>query len=146
MPLGQSFAPTDRNLTERRGPSQAPIQEAIRVLSLQMPRVVGASSPSPAALLAGQPGVGGGGIGGPTSNPIIEQLLRALMAGGLGQNGPAMGDSGIPGLPGAPPAPRAPVLPGFTWTQPPQAPPPQQHTGGGESMRPPMFDNAFGNL
>jgi hypothetical protein len=113
MALGKSFAPSDDGSVARRGgPSPAPIQEAIKVLSLQMPRVVGASAPNAASLMAGAPGAGGGGLGGPTSNPILEQLLRALFAGGAGGGGQ------MPGLPGAPPPPARPV-PGFDWSTPP---------------------------
>jgi hypothetical protein len=116
MALGRSFAPTDDPMMQRRGgPSQAPIQEAIRVLSLQMPRVVGANSPT--AMMAGAPGAGGAGLGGPTSNPIIEQLLRALFGG---QN--RMG--AMPGLPGAPTHPPQNPNPGFGFVQPPVTPTP----------------------
>jgi hypothetical protein len=114
MALGRSFAPNDDPTSQRRGPSPAPIQEAIRVMSLQMPRVVGANSPNPAALMSQMGGQmnGGQGLGGPTSNPIIEQLLRALFGGG-GQQGGQM-----PGLPGAPAPPSAPPNPGFGWINP----------------------------
>jgi hypothetical protein len=92
MALGMSFAPNDDPTAQRRGPSPAPIQEAIRVLSLQMPRVIGANSPNPAALMSQMSGQmnGGQGLGGPTSNPIIEQLLRALMGGQSGQMPPGV--------------------------------------------------------
>jgi hypothetical protein len=117
MALGMSFAPNDDPTAQRRGPSPAPIQEAIRVLSLQMPRVIGANSPNPAALMSQMSGQmnGGQGLGGPTSNPIIEQLLRALMGGQSGQ---------MPGLPGAPQPPAAPPNPGFGWVNPPVRPTP----------------------
>jgi hypothetical protein len=117
--IGRSFAPTNDRTAERRGPSPAPIQEAIRVLSLQMPRVAGASAPTAQSMMAGAPGAGGGGLGGPTSNPIIEQLLRALF-GGQGQ----MGGGQMPGLPGAPPAPPQNPFPGFGFVQPPVRPTP----------------------
>lgn len=112
MPLGMSFAPQDPGTTDRRGQAPAPIQEAIRVLSLQLPRVSGATSPTPAELLAH---AGGRGMtfGGPTGNPIIEQLLRALFAGQQNAG---------PGLPGAPGMPTRPVFPGFTFGTPPPAP------------------------
>jgi hypothetical protein len=42
------------------------------------------------------PEAGGGALGGPTSNPIIEQILRALFAG---QSGAPAGLSGAPTMP-----------------------------------------------
>jgi hypothetical protein len=103
MALGMSFAPNDDPTAQRRGPSPAPIQEAIRVLSLQMPRVIGANSPNPAALMSQMSGQmnGGQGLGGPTSNPIIEQLLRALM-GGFGWVNPPVRPTPPPGVPQPP--------------------------------------------
>lgn len=120
MPIGMTFAPTNHTTDERRGPTTPPIQEAIRLLSLQLPRVTGASAPTPTALLAGS---GGGRFGGSTSNPIIEQLLRAIFGGRSPMAGP------LPGLPapGLPSMPSRPVFPSFTMGAPmprlPEAPP-----------------------
>jgi len=145
MPLGLSFAPGQDEMTQRQngaGPSTSPIQEAIRVLSLRMPRVLGASSPAPAALLSGP---GSQGLGGHPGNPIIEQLLRALL-GGQTSGGPM---DGLPGgamiappmMPG--PGPMGggmsgpPLIPGFKFGEQPGPFPPGMPSGGTSSPMPP---------
>jgi hypothetical protein len=112
--LGQSFAPMmNTSGPTRRPDASQPVQEAIRVLSLRMPQMRG--GPAPSQLMAG-PGAGGSGLGGPTSNPIIEQLLRALFSG-------RKTGGGVPGLPGAPTGPSRSPFPGFTFgAQPPSMP------------------------
>ena len=85
MPLGLSFAPGQNDDTNRMGGGQAqtPVQEAIRILSLRLPRLLGAGAPTSPALMGGPGGMarGSAGLGGPPSNPIIEQLLRAIFGG-----------------------------------------------------------------
>ena len=98
--LGLTFAPTNQNLQEAQaggGPGGSPVQQAIRVLSLRMPRsprVVGAPGIAPQALLQA-PGAAGiptppgmvpnlaagmpSGAGG--ANPMLE-FLRRLLSGG----------------------------------------------------------------
>lgn len=93
MPLGRSFAPNSDQMSQRPpgGAGQSPVQEAVRVLSLRLPRVVGASAPAPGALMGG---MGGQGLAGPTSNPIVQQLMQMILGGQTAQQGGA-----IPGLP-----------------------------------------------
>lgn len=120
MPLGTSFAPLNDPMRRDAPAGPVPIQEAIKVLSLRLPRVSGASAPTPSQLLAGMPGAGTGAMGGPTSNPIIEQLLRALFGGRQ--------QSQIQGLPGAPDLQQGgqsfSPFPGFRFAQAPSAPMP----------------------
>lgn len=74
MPAGYglSFQPGTEN--GNNGQSRvAPVQEAIRLLSLRLPTVVGARGISPQALLEGQ---GGAGLGGGGS---VEALIRQLL-------------------------------------------------------------------
>lgn len=133
MPLGMSFAPQSDAMRRptTAPPSQTPVQEAIRVLSLQLPRLTGASGPTPGALMAGA----GAGFGGPTSNPILEQLLRALFAGRSPQ-------AGMPGLPtpGMPSMPSRPIFPGFTFgTAPPSPTMPMPPSAPMGAQAPPMM-------
>jgi hypothetical protein len=123
------------------------MQEAIRVLSMRVPRVVGATPLAPMALLNSQ---GGGGL--PAG--LLEQLLRKLgMPGGAGGQAqglpqmaapPNMGQMAQAGLP-APPGPSfggaggpmaAPSLPGL---QPVLSPGTTPHiTAGARADEPPL--------
>lgn len=86
-PLGQG-GPTNPNNPGTPSGSGNPVQDAIKVLSLRIPKVVGAGAPSPQVLLGGA----GGGMGGAASVPggaglggnaaMFEQLLRQLFGGG----------------------------------------------------------------
>lgn len=111
--FGISFSPfgnDNPNNNNQRGDSGGATpspQEAIRVLSLRVPRTVGVASPIPSMLLNAQGGGGFGGGGGPQGMPPggMEELLRRL----FGQA--AQGPMGMPsmaapmGAPaGAPPA------------------------------------------
>lgn len=70
--FGVSFLPGgDASYTKPRPEATQPLQEAIKVLSLRVPRVVGASPLAPLALLQGQ---GGGGM----PSGLLETLLRNL--------------------------------------------------------------------
>jgi len=72
QPYGVSFLPNGDQRYQRPGTTGAsPVQEAIRVLSLRVPRVVGSTPMAPLALLTGQ-----GGGGAPSG--VVETLLRAL--------------------------------------------------------------------
>lgn len=101
MALGMTFAPgsgESGNGDQPNGPAPSPVQQAIQLLSLRLPRVAGASSPAPQALLGGRgamPGQGGAGLPGPTGNPIVQQLLMAMLGGQAGGGG-AMRPPGIP--------------------------------------------------
>lgn len=89
-------------------------QEAIRVLSLHIPKVVGAYSPIPSMLLNAQGSAGLGSMqGGTMDQPggSLEEILRRLFGG---MQGPQMGPGGMgapagqmpPAGSGGPPAPR----------------------------------------
>jgi hypothetical protein len=96
-PIGQSFAPLgDEDMQNRANGNQgaSPVQEAIKTLSMRMPRTVGAGAPAPAALLNS---LGGAGLptpmgGGQPDNPLLEALKRLL--------GGALGGSGLPSFGG----------------------------------------------
>jgi hypothetical protein len=92
--LGISFSPFNDQqpeLNPRNGQAPTP-QEAIRVLSLRVPRTVGAGSPVPQALLGapggaafggGMPGIMGGAPGAP-GGMSLEQLLAMLFGQRIG--------------------------------------------------------------
>jgi hypothetical protein len=143
--FGLSFSPLG-NAQQGYGqnaPNQQtnPLQEAIQILSLRRPRVVGATSPIPGPLLNGQ----GGGMNGMSA--IIQNLLSQFggqspyqgFFGNEGHTGPSAGPGPVlptpritPGQGGAPPAPPAP------WSMPPSSPsmpgpvgnPPEQRERG----------------
>lgn len=76
--FGVSFLPNGDSRFDRTKPGQqpgassvAPVQEAIKVLSLRMPRVVGANPLAPMALLQSR-----GGQGLPEG--MLQQLLRTM--------------------------------------------------------------------
>lgn len=75
---GASFQPgLNDNGDEERRRRNAGVQEAIKVLSLRMPRVVGASAPAPSALL-NAPGSGGN----PQIDSVVNQILQRVMGSG----------------------------------------------------------------
>lgn len=95
MPYGLSFQPgADQNDSQPQGPPN-PVQEAVRLLSLRLPSVVGARAISPQALLQapGQAGLGAGLSGG---NALLEWLKRLLQSSGTGMPPQAMGAFGGP--------------------------------------------------
>jgi hypothetical protein len=100
--LGVSFIPSGDESNGQQMPGGAapgvpPLQSAIRLLSMRLPRFGGGMSPggiAPGALLGSQ---GAGGLG--AAGGGLEAMLRALF--GLG--GPAQGPMGAP--------PSAPMLP-----------------------------------
>lgn len=99
--FGVSFLPNGDQRYQRPGlgggapGGLAPIQEAIKVISMRVPRVVGANPLAPLALLGGQ-----GAQGLP--NGLLEQLLRTLGAGPRMQEDPGAGDPNSLGVGGAP--------------------------------------------
>ena len=105
--LGVSFIPSgDEPQQGSMGPGGAapgvpPLQSAIRLLSMRLPRFGGGMSPAsiaPGQLLGG---MGGGGLSGMGGGGSLEAMLRALF--GLG------GPAGAPSM-GAPPTPK--IVPG----------------------------------
>jgi hypothetical protein len=79
--LGQSFAPLgDPNDPEQsQRPDGNGVQEAIRTMSLRLPRVLGAGAPAPAELLTG--------LGGAALNNPLAALLTQLIGQLSGQQG-----------------------------------------------------------
>lgn len=100
MALGVNFAPGSRE--EQQPQPQQPLQEAIKLLSLRLPQVVGANSPIPAPLLQGQ---GSMGQGDQTGNPLLDMLRRLL--GGMAPQQDMMG-VGAPNMMGMPGPPQGP--------------------------------------
>lgn len=135
--IGQSFAPLGNDDPRQQpgavgGPGGSPVQEAIKLLSLRMPRTLGASAPAPQGLLNSH---GMAGMGG---NPLTALIMQMLQQGGMGAQGAA----------GAAPAPKVgyvapPLPPGSApiWNPPTEtapapggtagpAPTPRQELGG----------------
>lgn len=130
--VGISFAPTTTNA--QLGPKNGQLEgvpQAIQVLSMALPRVVGARSIAPQGVVSGS---GGSGTGtDPAANAVLMSLLKALgihSLGGLpggtaGPNPPeinpdpslppvlpSLGTNVIPGGgPGGPGVPAPPVIP-----------------------------------
>jgi len=138
--MGISFAPTSDE--QRKKTVGSPLQQAIQVLSLRVPKVVGAWAPIPQGLL---PGSGGGGSLG---NSVVQSVLASLLgaqggqaAGQAAATGPiaptaaalAPTPAGTPANPvaqavqrygGSAPTPQAPT-PQAPRSLPPQVPTPQ---------------------
>lgn len=106
-----------QNRDSRPGGGVSP-QEAIRVLSLHVPKVVGAYSPIPSMLLNAPGSAALGGGGGTMSMPggDIEEILRRLFGQASGPMGggmmPPMGGSPAGGPPTGGGAPPPSVTPG----------------------------------
>jgi hypothetical protein len=122
--IGQSFAPLgDQNdPTRPQGQQEGvnPVQEAIKVLTLRLPRALGASSPAPRELLTG---LGGAGTPMGTGNPlgeILKKLLTGMLPPELGAPSAPMGGGPVPSAPSAPmpQAPQAPTQPAPTSFKP----------------------------
>ncbi len=125
--MGVSFVPGGQGDPQNRSQQgeasgAAPLQQAIQMLSLRLPRVVGANAMAPGQLLNAPGGMGGSG------NPLLEALLRlAGMAGGGGM------PSGMPNQAPSPMAFGSAPMPRFNpggedqrvgpQLQPPSAPP-----------------------
>jgi len=101
--FGVSFLPNGDQRYQRPGDApgglggQAPVQDPIKILSMRIPRVVGANPLAPLALL----GPNGGGAGSLPAG-LLEQLLRTLGAGPRMQADPGMSDPNALGVAGAP--------------------------------------------
>lgn len=124
--FGLSFAPGQAGPTRERGingGAPSPIQQAIQLLSLRLPRVMGAQALAPGPLMQA-PGAGAMGGGG-----SVDALLRLLFgmggpdglaAGGLMPRPAPPGMAGFQAPPMRPSAPsprigagiRGPVIPG----------------------------------
>lgn len=105
--FGVSFVPgggsADPQQAQPGGPAAGapPVQRAVQMLSLRLPRVVGANGMAPGPLLnaPGAMGQPGAGLNGAANNPLLMALLQLA---GMGGNG--MGGNGQPGMGGMPSA------------------------------------------
>ena len=127
---GLSFSPFNQNTDQNyRQGSVSPVQDAIKILSLRMPTMVGPHAPS--GVLAGGPTRGGMDA----NNAMMANWLRMLFSGQLGAGGP-----GGPGMPGGslpsgwgstPPMPGVSFMSGRSgvpsWAEP--GPPPDPGNG-----------------
>lgn len=137
LPFGVSFLPGgdaqyQRGQDGSMGPGGVPVQQAIKILSMRVPRVVGQSPLAPLSLLTGP-----GGQGLPPG--LLDNLLRKQMAlapaGGVPQaivppSLPSMAPSAAPSAMPAPPAIPAGV--------PPMAAPPAMGMASPVVPPPPM--------
>lgn len=113
--IGVTFAPTAENaaLGRRRGASQG-VQEAIQILSMRLPQVLGARAPAPRALLEA-PGAAGGGGAEAIASAVVRSVLQSVLGGEAPAPSPGGGLTSLLGAtPSAPvtravgPAPIAP--------------------------------------
>lgn len=117
--LGSSFSPQDQQ--KKQAMPGTPIQQALQILSLHLPRVLGAGAPAPRELLAAggqfRPAPNVTGLVGPPAGAPPPPTFQ----------GPPVRGGGSPGFQG-PPA----QAPGFQFGQPPgQMPGPPQYLPGG---------------
>ena len=125
-PLGLSFLPPDPSARYGGGggapTGAAPIQQAIQLLALHLPRILGATSPIPTPLLES---LGGGGLmggGGEGLQEILRRLMAPWLAGQMGSAAPGAGAAPWGG--GAPgPLPSPPGLPTPRFTPGERRPP-----------------------
>lgn len=108
--MGVNFAPTAENAMDapRQGQLEG-LPAAIKILSLRMPKFLGARGLAPGALMDG---MGGGRGMDPFASSVMEAMMASLM-GGSGQADvniiPGVGPGG--GQPTLGTAPEAPVTP-----------------------------------
>lgn len=95
QPIGISFAPTSDN--DPRQVAGSPLQRAIQLISLRVPRVAGARQPIPQSILAGSPTAR---VGGSPVSAVVESVLRSLTGGQVpaGAAGPITGTGEAPQL------------------------------------------------
>lgn len=119
---GVNFQPGSKNdQNGANGSNTTGVQEAIKVLSLRLPKVVGARAVAPGELLNAQ------GSGG---NPMIDSVVNQVLARYFPTEAPMMGQA--PG--------QAPVLgpgPGESSTMPPSRPIRAPHVSPGTGAPPP---------
>jgi hypothetical protein len=108
MPIGTSFQPgKDRgDAQSESAQARGRFQEAIRLLSLRFPKVVGAQAPAPVALLTGP------GSGGVNPDKALMQNLQKQMPAPMAseQSSPMLPPS--PGAPSGPPSSGGPTISG----------------------------------
>ena len=86
--IGVNFQPgADQDQQQQNGgaPKSQGVQEAIKVLSLRLPKVVGAQAVAPHALLGAQ-----GGMGRPGIDSIVESVLAKFFPQAAQGQGPQM--------------------------------------------------------
>lgn len=119
--FGQSFAPlgdpSDPMNPQQGPPSGNPVQEAIKVLNLRMPKMRGAT-PAPMELLTSK------GAGG---NPLTALVLQLIQNAGLGREAPEgeMAPTGGASVPPAGGKPKIEYIPGPQAPEPPGPRPPR---------------------
>lgn len=120
-PIGISFLPSTQNqaVGPQQGQMEGDLASAFKILSLRLPRVLGAQSIAPSSLLNGQ---GSGGMMG-GFNPysaVFDALLKAAGLSGGSAGAPGMVAGGMPSAP----APRVGAdSSGRIGAPPPPAPP-----------------------
>jgi hypothetical protein len=131
--FGASYAPQTDSTRQRQTRPGTPVQQAVQVLSLRLPRVLGGRTPVPRSLLTA---VGGGS----NAAAAIARKVQGMPGVDLGRTEAAM--SGAP--PTAPQAPRpplgaAPYAPYAPVAAPPVYQPPNVpriHLSGGYAKSP----------
>jgi hypothetical protein len=131
--LGVSFQPGSQDFGQQEGQGRpsagSGVQEAIRVLSLRLPRVVGAQSPASMPLLTSQ-----GSGGNPMIDSIVNQILSRVPQQGRPQ-APMQQRSAVPDFSG-------PSFSGASqpsYQEPQTFQPQQQQTQGPSFTRTPLF-------
>ena len=122
MISGVNFQPGGQPGDPSQSRPSSVVQEAIKVLSLRLPKVVGAQAAAPQALLSGS------GSGGSRVDSVVNQVLSRIMPTGQPAQpptatmpprtvGPQSGEShtGRPSFSGGS-SPQAPAMPSWPWT------------------------------
>lgn len=107
-PIGITFMPNDEASAQgpRRGNLEGLTEQVFKLLSLRLPRVVGAQSLAPQGLLQGQGAGGAAGAGGFNPNAaVFEAMLRAMGRSPSPNVTPGIGPGDRPQFPPAPPMP-----------------------------------------
>lgn len=101
--IGVTFMPSQEQAAfgPRQGAAEGDLQQAWKILSLRLPRVLGARAPAPSSLLTSP---GSAGMMGNPNASVMRALVEAYMGG---QQAPPMGDPGQ----FTPPKPRTEFLP-----------------------------------
>jgi hypothetical protein len=141
--FGLSFAPFagKQGYGDQGGGPLSPVQEAIQILSLRRPTVVGASAPGPNGLINPNApgGPGGAGGGGMDFSALLQTLLKQF--GGQYQvpQLPKFQDQGQQQPGGSYAPPQLPKIgnPGFDFGQGPKAPDPNPGAPPLQSPTPP---------
>ena len=131
--IGVSFMPSAEQsaMGGRQGSLEGVPEQAFKILSLRLPRVLGSRSLSPSSLMTGpgSAGVGGGGL-----NPLSAVFTAILRGMGVNPGGGGMPGGGMPGV-GLPTPTTPPVnYPGGSPTRLPRS----MYPNEGPMMTPPV--------